>query len=96
MSEVAELRPYRITMTQNDGFDVSMAQWDGRTFSVAARSTGGGTALALARQLIAAGAPDGGWEAFGIDGRPLMYGDSLYQLARHKAATPRLRPAETV
>ena len=77
MSEII----HRIETTQlKDGVDVSVAQWDGRTFSVASRN---GTTMALARQLIQAGAPDAGFEVWGRpQGKMLFYGHSLYRLAQ--------------
>jgi hypothetical protein len=83
-AETISDQPYRIELTQQaEGIDVSVAQWNGQTFSVASAA---GTTQALARKLIEAGAPDGPWEAVGQNWPRRFGGPSLYRLARLESA----------
>ncbi len=61
-----------------DGADTAEANYAGQHFQAVSRN---GVTMALARQLVAAGVPDGPWQARGIDGRERFTGRSLHRLA---------------
>jgi hypothetical protein len=54
------------------------------TFGAVLHTTrsGNGVCCALARHLVAVGAPDQAWEARDQDGQRIIFGDSLHALAR--------------
>jgi hypothetical protein len=64
---------------RTDGADVAEAIVSGRRYSAISRN---GAAMALARQLVAAGIGDGPWEARGADEQRRFFGPSLHGLSR--------------
>ena len=65
-------------VTAGNGIDVAEATYRGQTYRASSRH---GCTMVLARQLVAAGAPDGPWRAIGPDGRTWFTGRSLHRLA---------------
>jgi hypothetical protein len=58
--------------------DVAECDWNGQHFEAVSRN---GVTMALARQLVAAGAPDGRWEAYGRGGDLRLFGRGIHRLA---------------
>jgi hypothetical protein len=61
-----------------DGMAVAETTFAGQPFTAASRH---GATMALARQLVAAGAPDGPWRVVGDGGLVRFFGQSLHRLA---------------
>lgn len=76
--------PYRFVIWELHGkrdgavTDVAKCEWSGQCFKAESRH---GVTMALARQLIVAGAPDGHWEAYGRNGHLRLSGPSIQRLA---------------
>lgn len=62
-----------------DGADTAESTLAGQTFRAVSRN---GATMVLARQLVAAGAPDDPWQACGVDGAVRLHGPSLHGLAK--------------
>lgn len=79
MSEPSPPPAYSFTIDQTpDGTDLAECHWSGQTFRAEGRT---GVEMALARKLVAAGAPDGRWASFWPSGLPSMRGPSIARLA---------------
>ncbi len=59
--------------------ETASCEWAGQRFEARSRSS---AIMELARQLVAAGAPDGRWRSVTTEGEPSAYGPSLHRLAR--------------
>ena len=59
-------------------YDVAQAHYRGRLWQASSRN---GATMVLARDLVAAGVPDGPWRAVDRDGRSCFGGGSLHRLA---------------
>lgn len=80
----------RLLLSQRpDSMDCAEAEYAGQRYTAASRT---GVTMALARELVRAGCPDGEWEAVGSDGRLRLYGRSLYRLARLTITEGEQRP----
>ena len=78
--------PVTLHLSQrSDGMEAATATWCGREYRATSRN---GAALALARDLMAAGLPDGPWQAVGADGRVRLHGPSLHRLAALTVSDP--------
>lgn len=73
--------PYRISLSHRfDGMDIAEMDWAGQRLRAESRH---GASMALARTAVAAGAPDGPWEAVQPPSATIaLYGPSLHALAR--------------
>lgn len=65
--------------------EVATAEWNGQRFQARSGTSG---VMALARMLVAAGAPDGPWRALTVEGKPSTHGPSLHRLAELTISEP--------
>lgn len=66
-------------VTGGEWADQASTTWNGRKFETRSAR---GASCELARELIAAGAPDGPWQCINEGGRRTIFGPSLHRLAK--------------